>query len=66
LTVSGTRIDVDTIYSGPEAPAPTQVATARGGLVVAADASWEKALKSGEVSHGRYPIRALRLPDCSH
>ena len=65
ITVSGARIDVDTIYSGPEARAPTQVAVARGGLVVAADASWEKALKSDQPPHGRYPIRALPFPGCT-
>jgi hypothetical protein len=65
FTVSGTRVDVDTIYSGPDAPAPTQIVAARGGLVVAADASWDKALKSGELPHGRYPIRALQLCGCT-
>lgn len=63
--ISGTRIDVDTIYSGPEAPAPTQVTVARGGLVLAADASWDKALKPGVLPHGRYPIRTLSLSGCT-
>lgn len=61
FTIVGDRIKIDQLYSGPELPAPTQLAMDSRRLLIAGDGNWDKALKPAEVPHGPNPIRALPL-----
>ena len=61
FTIDGDRIKIEELYSGPELPAPTQLAIDNKRLLIVSDGNWDKAFKPAEVPHGPYPVRALPM-----
>jgi hypothetical protein len=61
FTVDGNTIKVEQRISNPELPAPTQVASSGGRLLIVADGNWDRALKANQAPHGEFPVRWLPL-----